>query len=61
MAKKYTFSTKDAPVNDLLELDLQSHLDSMAKFGWVLISTQRLISEHSSTTQQIIFFWGKDE
>lgn len=61
MAKEYTFTTKHDPVNDLLELDLQSHLDSMAKFGWALISTQRLINEHSSTTPQIIFFWGKDE
>jgi len=61
MAKEYTFTIKHYPVNDLLELDLQDHLDSMAKFGWEMVSTQQLINEHSSTTPQLIFFWAKDE
>ncbi len=61
MAKTYTFTTKHYPVNDLLALDLQDHLDQMAKVGWELVSTQQLINEHSATTPQIIFFWGKDE
>lgn len=61
MAKKYTFTIKHYPVNDLLALDLQDHLDSMAKLGWQLVSTQQLINEHSTTTPQIIFFWGNDE
>ncbi len=61
MAKVYTFTTKHYPVNDLLALDLQDHLDSMAKTGWELVSTQQLINEHSDTTPQMIFFWGKNE
>ncbi len=61
MAKAYTFTTKHYPVNDLLALDLQDHLDSMAKVGWELVGTQQLINEHSATTPQMIFFWGKDE
>jgi hypothetical protein len=32
----------------------------MAKLGWQLVSTQQHINEHSSTTPQMIFFWGKD-
>jgi hypothetical protein len=60
MAKAYTFTTKHYPVNDLLELDLQDHLDQMAKVGWELVSTQQLINEHSAKLPQIIFFWGKD-
>lgn len=61
MAKAYTFTTKHPPVNDLYALDLQDHLDQMAKLGWELISTQKLINEHSAATPQIIFFWGRDE
>ena len=61
MEKAYTFTIKHYPVNDLLALDLQDHLDSMAKLGWQLVSTQQLINEHSTTTPQIIFFWGNDE
>lgn len=61
MAKVYTFTTKHYPVNDLLALDLQNHLDQMAKQGWELASSQPLINEHSTTTPQIIFFWGRDE
>jgi hypothetical protein len=61
MAKTYKFTTKHYPVNDLLALDLQDHLDSMAKIGWELVSTQHLTNEHSATTPQIIFFWAKDE
>jgi len=26
-----------------------------------LVSTEQLINEHSATTPQMIFFWGKDE
>jgi hypothetical protein len=51
MTKAYTFTTKHYPVNDLLALDLQDHLDQMAKVGWELVSTQQLINEHSATTQ----------
>ena len=61
MSKAFTFTIKHYPVNDLLALDLQDHLDSMAKLGWALVSTQQLINEHSATTPQMIFFWGKDE
>jgi hypothetical protein len=61
VAKSYTFTIKHYPVNDLLALDLQDHLDQMAKTGWELVSSQQLINEHSSTTPQMIFFWGKDD
>jgi hypothetical protein len=61
MVKSYTFTTKHYPVNELLELDLQDHLDQMARVGWRMVGTQQLINEHSATTPQIIFFWGKDE
>ena len=61
MAKTYTFTIKHYPVNDLLALDLQDHFDQMAGVGWELVSSQQLINEHSSTTPQMIFFWGKDE
>jgi hypothetical protein len=60
MAKSYTFTVKHYPVNDLLGLDLQDHLDSMARVGWELLSTQQLINEHSATTPQIIFFWENE-
>lgn len=60
MAKAYSFTIKHYPVNDLLALDLQDHLDSMAKLGWEMVSSQQLINEHSPTTPQIIFFWGKE-
>ena len=59
MPKEYTFTTKHCPVNDLLELDLRQH-NQMAEAGWELVSTQKLIREHSPTTPQMIFFWGKD-
>jgi hypothetical protein len=61
MAKAYTFTIKHYPVNELLALDLQDHLDQMAKTGWELVNSQQLINEHSSTTPQMIFFWGKEE
>jgi hypothetical protein len=61
MAKANTFSVKHYPVNDLLSLDLQDHMDGMAKLGWDLVGTQQLINEHSPTTPQLIFFWAKDE
>jgi hypothetical protein len=61
MAKANTFTVKHYPINDLLVLDLQDHMDSMAKSGWDLVGTQQLINEHSSTTPQLLFFWAKDE
>ncbi|MBT0663694.1 hypothetical protein KI809_05200 [Geobacter pelophilus] len=61
MTKAYSFTIKHYPVNDLLALDLEAHLDQMGKSGWELVSTQQLINEHSSTTPQIIFFWARDE
>jgi hypothetical protein len=61
MAKAYTFTVKHYPVNDLLALDLQAHLDQMAKQGWELVSVKQFINEHSVTTPQIILFWGKDD
>lgn len=60
MAKAYTFTTKHYPVNDLLELDLQYHLDQMAEVGWELVGIQQLIKEHSTTTPEMIFFWAKE-
>jgi hypothetical protein len=59
MTKAHTFTTKHFPVNDLLALDLQDHLDSMAKLGWELISTQQLVNEQSATTPQLMLFWSK--
>ena len=61
MPKKYTFSTKHYPVNDLLELDLQNHLDQMAEVGWSLVNTQHLVHPHSETTPQMILFWSKGQ
>ena len=61
MAKTYTFTIRHYPVNELLELDLQDHLDQMAKVGWELVNSQQLINEHSSTTPQMLFFWGRDD
>ena len=60
MTKAYTFTTRHYPANDLLALDLQDHLDSMAKLGWKMVSTQQLMNEHSATVPQMIFFWGRD-
>ena len=60
MAKAYTFTLKHYPVNDLLALDLQDHLDSMSRVGWELVSTEKLIDEHSATTPQILLFWEND-
>ena len=37
MAKANTFTVKHYPVNDLLGLDLQDHLESMAESGLDLI------------------------
>lgn len=61
MAKAYTFTVKHYPVNDLLALDLEAHLDQMSETGWELVNTQQFINEHNPTTPQIIFFWGKDK
>jgi hypothetical protein len=61
MAKTYTFTTKHYPINDLLALDLQDHLDSMAKTGWELVSVKQLVDAQSASTPQIIFFWGREE
>jgi hypothetical protein len=59
MPNEYTFTTKHYPVNDLWELDLQSHLDQMAEFGWTLVSTQHLVNVHSETTPKMMLFWSK--
>lgn len=59
MAKECTFTTKHYPINDLLELDLQNHLEQMSEVGWSLMSTQHLVQNHSETTPQIILFWSK--
>jgi len=61
MPKEYTFSTKHYPTNDLYELDLEEHINQMAKAGWELVSTQPLVCESSSTTPQLLFFWGKEK
>ena len=55
MSKEYTFTTEHYPVNDLLELDLEQHMNQMAEAGRELVSTQQLIREHSPTTPQMIF------
>lgn len=60
MTKAYTFTTKHYPVNELLALDLQDHLDQMASVGWELVNVKQLINEQSATTPQIIIFWGKE-
>ena len=60
MTKTYTFTTRHYPVNELLALDLQQHLDQMAKEGWDLVSSQQLINKHYDAIPQMIFFWGKD-
>jgi hypothetical protein len=55
MAKTYTFTVKHYPVNDLLALDLQDHMDSMSKQGWEIVSVQQLINDHSVTTLRSFF------
>lgn len=60
MPREYTFTTRPYPVNDLCELDLQSHLDQMAGVGWVLVCTQHFLREGSQTQPQMILFWGKE-
>lgn len=59
MPKAYTFTTKHYPTNDLLELDLENHMNQMAEVGWELVCTQQLINEYSATTPQMILFWAK--
>lgn len=59
MAKEYTFSTRHYPVNDLWELDLQSHLDQMAGDGWTLVCTQQLVHEDRQATPQMVLFWSR--
>jgi hypothetical protein len=61
MAKEYIFTIKHYPINDLLALDLQDHLDQMAKTGWELTNTQQLVNDHSSTTPQMIIFWSRND
>jgi hypothetical protein len=53
------FHYQALPVNNLLALALQDHLDEMAKLVWELASAQQFINEHSATSLQEIFFWGK--
>lgn len=52
---------QDLSDQDLSALDLQSHMDVMAKLGWDLVSTQYLINEDHSKTPQMMFFWSKNE
>jgi hypothetical protein len=61
MAKEYIFTIKHYPINDLLALDLQDHMDQMAKTGWELTNTQQLVNDHSSTTPQMIIFWSRND
>jgi len=61
MSIEYTFTTKHYPVNDLWELDLQSHLKQMADDGWTLVCTQHLVQEESQATPQMIIFWSKGQ
>lgn len=61
MERAYTFTAKHYPVNDLLELDLEEHLNQMGKMGWDLVSTEQLVNKHSKTTPQLLFFWGKQK
>ena len=61
MSKKYTFTTKHYPVNDLWELDLEHHMNQMAEDGWTLVCTQHLIREDHQTTPQMILFWSKGQ
>jgi hypothetical protein len=61
MPKSYSFTVKHYPVNELLELDLETHLNQMADAGWELVSTEPLVNAHSTTTPQLIFFWAKDK
>ena len=60
MPKEYTFTAKHYPTNDLYELDLEEHMNQMAKVGWELVSTEQLIHEHNSKTPLLLFFWGKE-
>lgn len=59
MTKEHTFTTKSYPINDLLELDLEEHMNQMGKDGWVLVSTQQLIGEQRSTIPKMILFWRR--
>lgn len=61
MPKAYTFTTKHYPTNDLLELDLENHLNQMAEVGWELVCTQQLINEFKATTPQLLLFWVKGD
>lgn len=60
MTKEHTFRTKSYPINDLLELDLEEHMNQMGKGGWELVCTQQLIGEQSPTTPKMIFFWSRN-
>jgi len=33
MPKEYTFTTRHSPANDLYQLDLEEHINQMAKVG----------------------------
>lgn len=57
MPKSYTFTTKNYPTNDLLELDLENHINQMAEADWELVCTQQLIKEYGATSPQMILFW----
>lgn len=59
MSKSYTFTTKLYPINDLLELDLENHMNQMAEDSWELVCTQHLINEYSDATPKMLLFWVK--
>ncbi|HKL25521.1 MAG TPA: hypothetical protein VJ910_04785 [Desulfuromonadales bacterium] len=57
MPKSYTFTTKNYPTNDLLELDLENHINQMAEADWELVCTQQLIKEYGAASPRMILFW----
>jgi len=59
MPKTYTFTTRHYPTNDLLELDLENHMNQMAETGWELVCTQQLIKEHRTESPKMILFWAR--
>lgn len=60
MSKRYTFTTKHFPTNDLWELDLEQHMNQMAEDGWALVCTQHLVHEERQSTPRLILFWSKE-
>lgn len=61
MAKSHTFTPKHYPVNELLALYLQEHVDQMVMGGGEIASIQQLILESSPTIDKITFFRVRNE